>query len=176
MYSLFLFLATLSYLALLRAVDRGGLKSWSVWAIVMLLAISSHQYGALVLGSQGLYVLLTRSRLRQAIPAFAAVFLLAVPLWRSSLVLANRPGGRRRRGRRQLRRRTRCSRTSGTSPATPRRLHRRAASCSCSRSQARLAGSDAPRSALLTVCVVITPTLFFLVGRFGGTRRPSRAT
>ena len=56
MYSLFLFLSTLSYLALLRALDRGG-RAWILWAIVMLLAIAAHPYGALVLGSQGLYVL-----------------------------------------------------------------------------------------------------------------------
>ena len=90
MYSLFLFLSVLSYLALLRALDRGGVLPWTLWGAAMLLCIASHQYGALVLGSQGLYVLLTRARLRQAIPAFAAVFVLAIPLWRSSLVLANR--------------------------------------------------------------------------------------
>ncbi len=58
--------------------------------VVILLTIGAHPYGALVLGSQGLYVLLTRDRLRQAIPAFAAVLVLAIPLWRSSLVLASR--------------------------------------------------------------------------------------
>ena len=90
MYSLFLFLSTLSYLALLRATERGGKRAWTLWAIVMLLTIGSHPYGALVLGSQGLYVLVTRSRLRQAVVAFGVVLLLAVPLWRSSVVLANR--------------------------------------------------------------------------------------
>src|SRR5439155_26235689 len=84
MYRRFLFLSTLSYLLLLRALERGSGRAWVLWAIVMLLAIGSHPYGALVLGSQRLYVLLTRGRLRQAVPAFAAVLLLAIPLWRSS--------------------------------------------------------------------------------------------
>ena len=53
MYSLFLFLSTLSYLALLRATERGGKRAWTLWAVVMLLTIGSHPYGALVLGSQG---------------------------------------------------------------------------------------------------------------------------
>ena len=90
MYSLFLLLSTLSYLALLRALDRGGARAWTLWAVTMLLCIGTHPYGALVLGSQGLYVLVTRARLRQAVPAFAAVLVLAIPFWRSSIVLADR--------------------------------------------------------------------------------------
>ena len=81
-------------------LDRGGTRAWTLWAIVMLLAIGSHPYGALVLGSQAAYVVLTRSRLRQAVVAFGVVLLLAIPLWRSSVVLANRLDvgvGRRRR-------------------------------------------------------------------------------
>src|SRR5260221_6073346 len=90
MYSLFLLLSTVSYLALLRALDRGGARAWTLWAVTMLLCIGTHPYGALVLGSQGLYVLATRGRLRQAVPAFAAVLVLAIPFWRSSIVLAER--------------------------------------------------------------------------------------
>jgi hypothetical protein len=174
MYSLFLFLSTLSYLALLRATERGGARAWTLWAVVMLLAIGSHPYGALVLGSQGLYVLVTRSRLRQAVVAFGVVLLLAVPLWRSSVVLANRlevgVGG------------------GGGKLRTPREvfayLWHVAGDASAGYAgvlvvvlafavyglfwQAR----RRPRSALLTGCVVITPTAFFLVGRFGGNSAP----
>jgi hypothetical protein len=175
MYSLFLFLSTLSYLALLRATERGGARAWTLWAVVMLLTIGSHPYGALVLGSQGLYVLVTRSRLRQAVVAFGVVLLLAVPLWRSSVVLANRlevgvGGG------------------GGGKLRTPREvfayLWHVAGDASAGYAgvlvvvlafavyglfwQAR----GRPRSALLTGCVVITPTAFFLVGRFGGNSAP----
>jgi hypothetical protein len=174
MYSLFLFLSTLSYLALLRATERGGARAWTLWAVVMLLTIGSHPYGALVLGSQGLYVLVTRSRLRQAVVAFGVVLLLAVPLWRSSVVLANRlevgVGG------------------GGGKLRTPREvfvyLWHVAGDASAGYAgvlvivlafavyglfwQAR----RRPRSALLTGCVVITPTAFFLVGRFGGNSAP----
>jgi dolichyl-phosphate-mannose-protein mannosyltransferase len=173
MYSLFLFLATLSYLALLRALDRGG-RAWILWGIVMLLAISSHPYGALVLGSQGLYVLVTRRRLRQAIPAFATVFVLAIPLWRSSLVLANRfdvgVGG------------------GGGKLRTPREvfayLWHVAGDSSTGYTGALVVvlvlaaiglvwlARERPQGALLTACVVVTPTLFFLVGRFGGNSAP----
>ena len=34
MYSLFLFLATLSYLALLLALDRGDVRGWAAWCVV----------------------------------------------------------------------------------------------------------------------------------------------
>ena len=36
MYSLFLFTSTLSYLALLRAVERGGRREWALWGGAML--------------------------------------------------------------------------------------------------------------------------------------------
>jgi Dolichyl-phosphate-mannose-protein mannosyltransferase len=174
MYSLFLFLSALSYLALLRATERGGGRAWTLWAVVMLLTIGSHQYGALVLGSQGLYVLLTRSRLRQAVVAFGAVLLLAIPFWRSSVVLASRldvgVGG------------------GGGKLRTPRAvfayLWHVAGDASAGYGgvlvivlafavfglvwQAR----RRPRSALLTGCVLITPTAFFLLGRFGGNSAP----
>jgi hypothetical protein len=89
MYSIFLFTATLSYLALLSALDRRDRTGWILWGLAVLACIAVHPYGALVLGSQGLYVLCTR-RLREALPAFVAVAVLAVPFWRSDTVLANR--------------------------------------------------------------------------------------
>ena len=89
MYSIFLFTATLSYLALLRALERRDRRSWILWGLAILACIATHPYGALVLASQGLYVLYAR-RLREAVPAFAVVAILAIPFWRSDTVLANR--------------------------------------------------------------------------------------
>ena len=89
MYSIFLFTATLSYIALLRALERRDRRHWLLWALAMLACIATHPYGALVLGSQGLYVLCIR-RLREAVLPFAAVFVLALPFWHSDTVLANR--------------------------------------------------------------------------------------
>ncbi len=91
MYSLFLVTSALSYLALLRATERGGRRAWSLWALAILATIATHTYGAIVLASQGLYVLLGRPvPLRRAVPPFAAVGLLAVPFWWIDLVLAGR--------------------------------------------------------------------------------------
>ncbi|MDX6411613.1 MAG: mannosyltransferase [Gaiellaceae bacterium] len=89
MYSMFLFTATLSYLALLSALARRDRRGWILWALAMLACIATHPYGALVLGSQGVYVLYAR-RVRQALPAFVAVFVLAIPMWSSDRVLASR--------------------------------------------------------------------------------------
>ena len=72
MYSLFLFTSALSYLALLRAVERGGRRDWALWGGAMLATIAAHPYGALVLASQGLYVL-ARARTREAIVALGVV-------------------------------------------------------------------------------------------------------
>jgi Dolichyl-phosphate-mannose-protein mannosyltransferase len=174
MYSLFLFLSALSYLALLRALDRGGARAWVLWAVAILLAIGAHPYGALVLGSQGLYVLLRREGLRRAVPAFAAVLVLAIPFWRSSIVLANRfevgVGG------------------GGGKLRTPGEVFAylwRVAGDLSSRYTAVLvvvlllaaAGLvrlwwERPRAGLLVACVTVTPLLFFLVGRFGGNTAP----
>jgi hypothetical protein len=141
MYSLFLFLATLSYL---------------------------------VLGSQGLYVLVTRRRLRQAIPAFAAVFVLAIPLWRSSLVLANRfdvglggGGGKLRTPREVFAYLWRVAGDSSTGYTGALVVVLVLAAIGL----VRLA-RERPQAALLTACVFLTPTLFFLVGRFGGNSAP----
>ena len=174
MYSLFLFLSTLSYLVLLRALDRGGTRAWILWAAVMLLAIGSHPYGALVLGSQAAYVVLTRSRLRQAVVAFGAIFLLAIPLWRSSVVLASRldvgvgGGGGKLRTPHQVFAylwHVAGDMTAGYTGVLVVVLLFAVLGLAW---QAR----RRPRSALLTACVLITPTLFFLVGRFGGNSAP----
>jgi 4-amino-4-deoxy-L-arabinose transferase-like glycosyltransferase len=89
MYSLFLFTSTISYLAFLRAIERGGRRGWVLWGGAMLVTIAAHPYGALVLASQGLYVL-ARARTREAIVALSVVSLLGTPFWYSDLVLAGR--------------------------------------------------------------------------------------
>jgi 4-amino-4-deoxy-L-arabinose transferase-like glycosyltransferase len=173
MYSLFLLLSTLSYLVFLRALQRGGWAAWTLWGLTMLLTIASHQYGALVLASQGLFVLATRERWRQAIPAFAAVGVLAIPLWRASLVLADRydVGG-----------------SSGGGLRTPHQvfayLWHVAGDSSAGYTGVLVVylvlalvglaflARDRPRGALLVGCVVLTPMLFFLIGKFGGSSAP----
>src|SRR5215216_143336 len=54
MYSLFLLTSALSYLMLLRALERGG-RRWAVYGIAALASVAAHPYGALVLASQGTY-------------------------------------------------------------------------------------------------------------------------
>ena len=90
MYSLFLFTSTLSYIALLAAIDRGGGRRWALWVLAVLAAVATHPYGALVLASQAVFVLLGRRRLREATLAFAAVGVLGIPFWLTDLVLAGR--------------------------------------------------------------------------------------
>jgi hypothetical protein len=90
MYSLFLFTSALSYLALLVAAERGGGRRWALWGVATVVMVASHPYGALVVASQGLWVLLTRVRLRESVPAFAAVGLICAPFWYTDLVLARR--------------------------------------------------------------------------------------
>jgi hypothetical protein len=91
MYSLFLFTAALSYLALLHALDRGGKRSWALWALAILATVATHPYGALVLASQGAFVVAGhRERLREAVWAFCAVAVLGIPFWLTDLVLAGR--------------------------------------------------------------------------------------
>src|SRR5918996_724303 len=105
MYTLFLFTSALSYLALLHAQRDGGARRWTLWALAILLTVATHPYGALVLASQALYVLLSRERVREAVIAFAVVALVGVPFWIVDLVLAGRfgvgvgPGGATRPGR-----------------------------------------------------------------------------
>ena len=91
MYSLFLFTTILAALALLRAVDRGRARDWTLWGVAILAAVASHPYGALVVAAQGLFVLLAhRERLRAAIVAFAAVLVAGIPFWLTDLTLAGR--------------------------------------------------------------------------------------
>jgi len=90
MYSLFLFTSSLSFLALLSASEKRTRKAWALWAIAMLFCVAAHPYGAIVLATQGIYVLVTRVPLRVVAPAFAIVLFLGTPFWRTDLVLAGR--------------------------------------------------------------------------------------
>ncbi len=90
MYSLFLVTSALSYLALLKVVDRGSRRDWTLWAVAILATCATHTYGAIVLVSQGLYYLLARAPLRRAAVPVALVFAVGLPLWYSDVVLAGR--------------------------------------------------------------------------------------
>jgi dolichyl-phosphate-mannose-protein mannosyltransferase len=90
MYSLFLLTSLLSYLALLAALREGGMRRFALWGAAALLCVATHPYGALVLASQGAYVLVTRERLRATIAAFAAVAVLGLPFWIADVRLAGR--------------------------------------------------------------------------------------
>ena len=90
MYSLFLFTSALSYLALLRALDRGGRRAWALWGLAFLATVATHPYGAIVLATQGLFVLVARRRVREALVAIAVVTVAATPFWLTDLVLAKR--------------------------------------------------------------------------------------
>jgi hypothetical protein len=91
MYSLFLLTSALSFLALLRALERRGGRDWTLWALAILATVATHPYGALVLAAQGAYVIVARrERLREALAAFGAVAVLGIPFWLTDLVLAGR--------------------------------------------------------------------------------------
>jgi hypothetical protein len=90
MYSLFLLCSALSYFALLVVLQRGGAARWVLWGLSAIATVAVHPYGALVLASQGLYVLVARARVREAVAAFAVVALVGAPFWYADLVLASR--------------------------------------------------------------------------------------
>ena len=91
MYSLFLFLSVLSFLLLLRALDRRAWSAWCLWGAAILLSVAAHPYGALVLAAQAAFVVLARrDQLRRATVAFVVVGVVGIPFWVTDLVLANR--------------------------------------------------------------------------------------
>lgn len=94
MYSLFLFVSALSFLALLRALDRRTAGAWGLWGLAMLATLACHQYGVFLLTAQVAFTLVTYRRrpfpLTVPIVALVAVVGLALPVWRSNLVLASR--------------------------------------------------------------------------------------
>jgi len=91
MYSLFLFLSLACLLALLRALDHDGRGAWTLWVATALLTVAAHPYGVLMVGGQGLYVLVARrDRIRSAALAGGFVLVLGIPFWLTDLVLAGR--------------------------------------------------------------------------------------
>jgi mannosyltransferase len=94
MYSLFLFTSVLTFLLLLRALERGTWRRWGLWGVATIAMLATQPYGALVLVVQGAYLL--ARRVRQPFPvvrpvvAFAAVLVVALPLWRTYFLLASR--------------------------------------------------------------------------------------
>jgi hypothetical protein len=91
MYSLFLFLSLLSFVLLLRALDRAGWRPWALWAVAIVLTVAAHPYGALVLAAQAVFVVAARrDRMRPAVAAYAAVVVAGIPFWLTDLVLAGR--------------------------------------------------------------------------------------
>jgi len=90
MYSLFLFTSLLSFVALLHALDRGGRKPFAFWGLSLLALLASHPYAVLVLGVQGLFVVVRRKRLGPALTTLAAVAVVGVPFWWADVVLRNR--------------------------------------------------------------------------------------
>jgi hypothetical protein len=94
MYSLFLFTSALSLLAFVRAVAGNRRLTWALFALASLAMVSTHQYGAFVLAIEACYLVLMRLRgsakLMPGVVAFAAVAVAAIPVWRSTLVLASR--------------------------------------------------------------------------------------
>jgi hypothetical protein len=90
MYSLFLFTSLLSFLALLSALDHGGRRRFVLWGVALLLMLASHPYAVLVVAAQGLFVVLRRRRLREAVVTLAGVGIVGIPFWWADLVLRNR--------------------------------------------------------------------------------------
>jgi hypothetical protein len=168
MYSLFLFTSTLSYLLFLRALERGGRRAWAFWVLASLLCVATHPYGALVIGSQALYILLTRARVREAAIAFGAVGVLGIPFWLSDLVLAGRfdvglgGGGEKLGGPlRVLRYLGQVAEDFSAGPwALPVVLALVAVG-------AWQLFHDRRRAALLIAAVIATPTLAFMLARLG---------
>jgi uncharacterized membrane protein len=90
MYSLFLFMSLLSFLALLAALDRGGRRRFALWGLALLLLLATHPYALLVVGAQALFVLLRRERIRGALMTLAAVGVAGIPFWWADVVLRDR--------------------------------------------------------------------------------------
>jgi len=90
MYSLFLFTSLLSFLALLSALDHGGRRRFVLWGVALFLILASHPYAVLVVAAQGLFVVVRRRRLREAVVTLAAVGVVGIPFWWADLVLRDR--------------------------------------------------------------------------------------
>jgi hypothetical protein len=170
MYSLFLFLGLLSYVGLLRALERG--RGWVGWGAAILACVAAHPYGALVLATQAVFVLTARrDRLRDALRAFSAVAVLGIPFWLTDLVLAGRfdvgvgGGGARLDSPWQVAAylwRTAGDFSAGWWPVLPVVLALAAVGFATVRHETRL----------LFLAVVAVPVAAFLVARLGGSTSP----
>ncbi|MDX6511308.1 MAG: mannosyltransferase [Gaiellaceae bacterium] len=174
MYSLFLFTSTLSYLALLRALERGGRRNWILWAIALLAAVSTHPYGALVLGSQALYVGALRVRLRPALTTLGVVAIAALPFWRADVVLAGRfdvgvGGGGAKLGA-PLPVLDYLQMTAGDFSVGYRFIE--PILLVVALGGLVLLARRWPHSAALALCTVVTPTIAFLAARLGNSTSP----
>jgi Dolichyl-phosphate-mannose-protein mannosyltransferase len=174
MYSLFLLTSVLSYLALLAAVERGGARRWSLWALAILATVATHPYGALVLASQALFVLLVGRRRREELVAFLAVGVLGIPFWLTDLVLAGRfdvgvgGGGAKLGGPVSVVNylaETAGDFTAGWPPGIAAALLGAAAGLVLLRRQR-------PQAAVLAACAAGVPTLAFLAARLGANTSP----
>lgn len=92
MYSLFLLTSALSFVALLRALDRPSRRAYVLWALALLATLATHPYAVLVLGAQGAYVLLRGDHRRAALATLCAVVVAATPFWFADFVLRDRFG------------------------------------------------------------------------------------
>ena len=90
MYSLFLFASTLSFIALLDALERGGRRRFAAWGVATWLMLASHPYAVLVVGAQVVFVAVRRVRLRPAALTLAVLLVAATPFWWADVVLRNR--------------------------------------------------------------------------------------
>jgi Dolichyl-phosphate-mannose-protein mannosyltransferase len=90
MYSLFLFTSALSFIALLNALERGGRRRFALWGVALLATLASHPYAVLVVGAQGLYILLRAERRRAALVTLGVVVVAATPFWWADVVLRKR--------------------------------------------------------------------------------------
>jgi 4-amino-4-deoxy-L-arabinose transferase-like glycosyltransferase len=174
MYSLFLFTSALSYVALLRALEHGGARRFGLWGLAVLACVAAHPYGALVLASQALYVLLARVRVREALVAIGVVGVLGTPFWLSDLRLANRfdvgVGGEGGKLGSPLRVLEYLGQVAGDFTAGW-RLLLAPILIAAGVGFWILARRRRP-AALLIVAVVATPTLAFLLARLGGSASP----
>jgi hypothetical protein len=174
MYSLFLFTSALSYIALLRALERGGRRAWLFWGLAILATTATHTYGAIVIASQGLYALAVRTPLRRLLVPFGIVFVLGIPLWYSDLVLAGRydvgvgGGGSKLRGPREVLQY--FLQVAGDFTAGWRWAVWPIVACALAGivllARARL------RPALLAASVFLTPLVVFLLARVGSSASP----
>jgi 4-amino-4-deoxy-L-arabinose transferase-like glycosyltransferase len=90
MYSLFLFTSLLSFLTLLRALERGERNRFAWWAVASVAMLATHPYAVLVLAAQALYVLFHRKRAREAFVTLAAIGVAGIPFWWADVVLRDR--------------------------------------------------------------------------------------